>query len=156
MRDSVLIDTGAFIALLSASDALHRDAVSAYHNLSKWNRVTSNAVVAECYTFFRYQLGADAALHWLDYLDKARAGGHLRIIHADARDALFAEDLLRRFDDQVLSYTDALTLALVERHGVPRIFGFDHHLALTGVDLVPENAGDFSGSCRRRAAAPRC
>ncbi|HEV3155948.1 MAG TPA: PIN domain-containing protein [Candidatus Baltobacteraceae bacterium] len=138
MEGSLLIDTGAFIALQDSHDDLHEDAKVFYYNLSSAvRRITTQAVVSECYTFFRYRFNSAAAARWLDYLDNARNSNHLRVIYNDELDSRRAEEFLRRFDDQVLSYTDSLTLASAERHKVRAIFSFDHHLALTGLPLLP-------------------
>ena len=46
--------------------------------------------------------------------------------------------LLVRFDDQRLSYVDGHTLAILEtRPDIDAVFAFDHHLALSGLPLVP-------------------
>jgi predicted nucleic acid-binding protein len=138
VRNSLLIDTGAFIALLDADDELHAEAATFYRDLpTAVRRVTTQSVIAECYTFFRYRLGAGAAARWLDYLDEARDSGHLRLLYGDTDDGRKAEQILHQSADQALSYTDALTLAAAERYNVRAIFGFDHQLALTGLPLLP-------------------
>jgi predicted nucleic acid-binding protein len=135
---SLLIDTGAFIALLDADDALHSEAARFEKSLPPTiQRATTQAVVGECYTFLRYRHGAGMAAHWLDYLDEARATGHLLVLYTDDEEGCEAEKILRSYRDQDLSYTDALTLSIAQRNDVGAIFGFDHHLALTGVPLLP-------------------
>jgi predicted nucleic acid-binding protein len=132
------MDTGAFVALLNQDDALHEEAKKFYQTLpATVRRATTQAVVSECYTLFRYRFGTSTAYRWLDYLEKARSANHIRLLYNDERDGQRAEEFLRRFDDQALSYTDALTLAAAERYKARAIFGFDHHLALTGFPLLP-------------------
>lgn len=138
MESSLFIDTGAFIALLNADDDLHEEATAFYRSVKPaTRRTTTQAVVGECYTFFRYHVGCAAAAQWLDYLDGARGLGHLHVFYSDEDDGRRAEDILRRFSDQALSYIDSLTLAAAQRYNVRAIFGFDHHLALTGLPLLP-------------------
>lgn len=138
VQRNLLVDTGAFIALLDADDELHGAASDFYRRLPAGVPLaTTQAVIAECYTFFRYRAGSRAALRWLDYLDEARSSGHMRVLYSDADDAARAEGFLRRFADQALSYTDALTLAAARRFDMGAIFAFDHHLALTGIPLLP-------------------
>ncbi len=138
VEGSLLIDTGAFIALLDVDDDLHEEAAAFYNSLPPTTRrSTTQAIVGECYTFFRYHVGVSAAVRWLDYLDAARAAGHLRIVYSDEDDGRSAEKLLRRFADQALSYIDSLTLVAAERYGAKAIFGFDHHLGLMGKPLLP-------------------
>ena len=126
------------MALLDAEDSLHADAASFYKDLPRGlRRTTTQAIVGECYTFFRYHFGFRQAVRWLDYLGEARKSSRLAIIFSDRSDAERCEDLLRRFDDQALSYADALSLVVAERCGAGAIFGFDHHLGLTGIPLLP-------------------
>lgn len=138
MRNSIFVDTGAFVAILDPRDDLHRDAIGFYRGASdpvRW--VTTSAVVVESYAYFLSRLGRYYAEKWLDYLDEGRGSSHLRVIYTDERDGRDAENILRRFRDQDMSYTDALTLAAAARYDIRAIFGFDHHLALTGVTLLP-------------------
>jgi predicted nucleic acid-binding protein len=138
VEGSLLIDTGAFIALLDPNDNLHSEAKTFYQTLpGSVRRFITQAVVGECYTFFRYRHGASAALRWLDYLDSAQSTQHLQLMYHDEIDSLRAGQILRGFQDQALSYTDALTLAVAERYKARGIFGFDYHLALTGLPLFP-------------------
>jgi predicted nucleic acid-binding protein len=76
-------------------------------------------------------------LRFLEFLDVARAEGSVHVIYNDRSDDREAELLLRRFHDQDVSYVDALMLASAERYDIGAIFGFDHHLALTGIPLLP-------------------
>jgi len=138
MRGSLFIDTGAFVALLNPDDTLHEEAKTFYQTLpATVRRAATQAVVGECYTLLRYRFGASAAYRWLDYLDKARSANQMHLFHTDEHDGRRAEEILRRFSDQKLSYTNALTLSAAERHKARAIFGFDHHLALTGLPLLP-------------------
>jgi hypothetical protein len=138
VKGSLFIDTGAFIALLDPNDDLHLEAKTFFQTLPPAvYHLTTQAVAGECYTFFRYRHGANAAVRWLDYLDNAQTSHHLRLLYSDNIDGMRAEHILRRFQDQALSYIDALSLAAAERHKAQAIFGFDHHLGLTGLPLLP-------------------
>lgn len=134
----IFIDTGAFIAITHADDALHSEAVAFFQALPPHvSRMTTPAVIGETYTFLRYHVGQQAALSWLDVLEKALASGYLKGVDPDAETHRAARLTLRRFADQELSYTDALTLAVLESEKIECVFGFDHHLALTGRTLLP-------------------
>lgn len=135
-----MIDSGAFIALLDSDDDLHERAKRFYVGIPQSvAQLTTQAVIAECYTFFRYRVGAHAALRWLQYVDDARERRRLSVVYTGAEDGSHAERLLRRFTDQKISYVDALTLAAAARCHVRAIFGFDYHLSLGGVPLLPSS-----------------
>lgn len=134
----LFIDSGAFIALAHEGDDLHREAIEFYKTVPVYvSRVATHAVIGETYTFLRYHAWQGAALAWLDSMEKALVGGHLRVVCPDADVDRAAREVLRRFKDQELSYTDALTLAVLEMERVKFVFGFDHHLGLTGRAVLP-------------------
>ena len=137
-RSALLFDSGAFIALIDGRDERHVAATRFLRELpDNVPRVTTHAIAGETYTWLRYRRGAHAASDWLDYLDRARANRTLRIIYEDRQDGSEAEGLLRRFADQELSYVDALSLVVAQRHKLDAVFGFDHELTLTGLPLLP-------------------
>jgi predicted nucleic acid-binding protein len=132
------VDTGAFVALMEPKDQHHPRAKAFFERLPSGTRnATTQAVVAECYTFLLYRYGRASALRCLQFLNDAKEAGTFRFIYNDERDAREAESLLRRFNDQAISYVDALTLASAGRYNIGAIFGFDHQLALTGIPLLP-------------------
>jgi predicted nucleic acid-binding protein len=137
-RGSLLIDTGAFIALADARDGLHRQAAAVEARIPRsLRRVTTQAIVGETYAFLRYQVSACAARAWLDAVGASRRDRHLTVVCTDMEDGDCAETVLRRFADQALSYVDALTLAVADRYDIGAIFAFDRQLRLTGRRLVP-------------------
>lgn len=134
----LFIDSGAFIALSHEDDNLHGEAVAFYKTVPVYVlRMTTLAVIGETYTFLRYHVGQGAAVAWLDFVEKALVGGHLRVTYPDADVDRAAREVLRRFTDQELSYADALTLAVIETERVKFVFGFDHHMGLTGRVVLP-------------------
>jgi len=121
---------------MNAKNQFYEEATAFYRGLPSTIRlVTTQAVVSETYTFFR-RIHAHMALRWLDYIDTARESGHLRLLYNDENDGRQAEAILRKFDDQSISYVDALSLVTAKRYNARAIFGFDHHLALTGLPLL--------------------
>jgi predicted nucleic acid-binding protein len=137
-RRRLFVDASAFIAIADPSDRYHDEATRYLESLpASVARVTSQAVAAEAYTWLRYKRGHRVAATWLDVLDSSRAEQRLMTIYHDEVDGENAEMLLRRYRDQALSYVDALTLASAQRYNVGAIFGFDRHLALTGIPLLP-------------------
>lgn len=134
----LFVDTGAFIALASSADRLHREAVEFYRSMPPGvSRLTTAAVVGETYTFLRYRAGRVPALRWLDHIEDAIGTHHLRLVYPDEALDRATRKVLRRYADQELSYADALTLVVLEQESIDFVFGFDHHLALTGRVLVP-------------------
>ncbi|MFD1360950.1 hypothetical protein [Lentibacillus salinarum] len=54
------------------------------------------------------------------------------------RDTLeISEQLLRDFSDQCLSYVDAVSIAIMKKERISKVFGFDHHFYVMGFEVVP-------------------
>lgn len=139
----VFIDSGAFLALVDPRDAYHAEAVEFYRSLpGRSERMTSWAVVSECYTWLLYHVNGVRARRWLGDIGDAEDQGRLHVIYPDPSLDLQTRRILQRFEDQQLSYTDALTLAILQMHsGIAAIFAFDHHMALAGVPVRPGTLG---------------
>jgi len=139
-HDALFIDTGAFIALAHRDDRHHSQAAAFFSALGPGvKRLTTELVIAESYTWLRYKTGYLSAARFLDSVEGSVDEGYLHVHYPDSALDRRARQVLRRFRDQDLSYTDAVSLALLE--DLPRnvaVFGFDHHFTLIGRTLVPE------------------
>jgi len=139
-HDALFIDTGAFIALAHRDDRHHSQVAAFFSALgSGVRRLTTELVIAESYTWLRYKTGYLSAARFLDSVEGSVDEGYLHVHYPDSALDRRARQVLRRFRDQDLSYTDAVSLALLE--DLPRnvaVFGFDHHFTLIGRTLVPE------------------
>ena len=136
---AVFVDSGAYLALADRSDRNHERAVTCSRELgSGVLRMTSWGVVSETYTWLRYHASASAATAWLAGLERACHVGQTEIVLPDARlDGVCRRKLLK-FADQDLSYVDGMTLAILETlPGIDAVFGFDHHLGLVGLPVLP-------------------
>jgi len=50
---------------------------------------------------------------------------------------MHARDILLRYDDQAFSYTDAVSLAVMEHLGILEAFAFDNHFSVAGFTRLP-------------------
>lgn len=127
---SVFVDTGLFYALQNERAAEHDRATAAFEAVltgSYGTVYTSDYVYDETVTLVRSRTGA---------FDEAKAVGD-RILgrgaYPEAVEMLFVDrdvfeaalDLFERYDDHSLSFTDATTIALVERRDIDRVLSFD-------------------------------
>lgn len=136
--NTIFIDTGAWIALLSTNDQHHDAAVNFYKSLKHTiRRTTSNFIIAETYTWLRYKAGFKHAATFLSTINKAKDNESLRIILDDTHIHLSAEQLLKQYSDQKLSYVDALSIAMMKENQINLVFCFDHHFSLAGLERVP-------------------
>ncbi|MFS0647309.1 hypothetical protein [Siminovitchia sp. 179-K 8D1 HS] len=48
-----------------------------------------------------------------------------------------AEQLLKDFPDQNLSYVDAVSMAIMKTEQIQKVFGFNRHFYLLKLEIVP-------------------
>lgn len=133
MSEQVFVDSGAFIAFLDRSDALHAEVVWLFATPPKrWS--TSVLVVSETYSWLLHRLGEEAArtlrlllpeLPRLEILDTSPA-------HREAVDAKL--DALR---GTKLTYVDASSLVSLAEKKIRVVWGTDHHQGIEGARVVP-------------------
>lgn len=134
----IFVDTGAFIALLDKRDGFHEAAKAFYLSVSKRaNLVTTLLVVAETYTWLRYHGDFNLALRFLKAIEKASESGTLALIYPDAAICEKGRAVLEKYRDQKLSYTDAVSFAVIETLQIGDVFGFDTHVYVAKCSLHP-------------------
>ncbi|OAT79796.1 type II toxin-antitoxin system VapC family toxin [Desulfotomaculum copahuensis] len=139
MFTKIFIDTGGFVALADRNDIYHDRAVEFYYELApNIQRVTSLPVIGESYAWVLYHLGGVQARKWLGYVEEAEEKCLLFVIYPDKNLEKKARRIIYRFEDQSISYVDALTLAILQLHPeIDSIFSFDRHMVLAGIPILP-------------------
>src|SRR5437763_6006927 len=114
MAAEIFIDTSAWAALANRRDPHHAIAVGFYPELVRrwpvW--VTTNLVVAECYTLVRARSTYEIAMEFLSQLDVSL---RLRKVYSHTMLEVRAEDILRRYKDQDFSYVDAVSFVVMQQ-----------------------------------------
>lgn len=133
--EQVFVDTGAWLAIADRSDAHHKEAVATLLDLQGRSRfLTTNLVVAETYVLIRRNLGFGAAMKFLESIDGSPKT--TRVLSDDSLEKA-AVATLHKDSDQDFSYTDAVSFAVMKRHGIARAFSFDKHFSTVGFTLLP-------------------
>lgn len=130
----LFVDSGAWIALFSRRDRRHVDADTAFRQAvaQRIPLFTTNLVVAEVHRFVLFRAGIRPAFRAVNAMTTAAS---LRIEFTTASHHERARRWLERFDDQVISYTDATSFAVMEEAGCRTALGFDHDFELAGFSL---------------------
>ncbi|MFI5403413.1 MAG: type II toxin-antitoxin system VapC family toxin [Planctomycetota bacterium] len=129
----VFIDSGAFIAELDRSDALHEDVHALFAGPTpRWS--TSILVVSETYGWLLHRMGEQAARVFRTYLTELRG---LDLLPADAKHHMSVAGKLERLRGTKLTYVDASSLVWLKAKGIRTVWGTDHHLGLEGATVVP-------------------
>lgn len=134
---AVLVDTSAVLALLNRDDRHHQAADTFFgQNRGAYVWIALNATSHEAFTRSRYDSGSvAAALERYDFLRQQP----LKLIEFTSDDEAAARKTLAKYEDQVLSYHDALCAAVMLRLGLFKVFSFDHHFWVLGFEVLPGN-----------------
>lgn len=131
----IFIDTGAFLARYLERDQYHERALEGWRRLQRHRLVTTSHVLDEVFTLLGRRAGnAFAAERARRFL----TSDVLRLVRPELDDELSAVTLFEGFADQGISFTDALSFAVMRRLSIERAFSFDHHFVLAGFELWPE------------------
>jgi predicted nucleic acid-binding protein len=136
VNTELFVDASAWIALADADDQNYSAAAKIYPNLLKNHRrlVTTNLVVAEAYILIRRELGHEAGM---TFLSRTKASPRIEKVYADAELETQAEMILGRYQDQLFSYADAVSFALMRERGIEEAFAFDKQFVVAGFTLLP-------------------
>ena len=138
--DRVFVDSSAWFAVASASDGRHaqadallRDAVARQIRL-----VTTNLVLAEIHRLALVRMGIQPAVALLDRIEASRL---VTIVHAGAEHHRAARRWLAKLPDQRISYTDAVSFAVMEGTRCGVALTFDRHFAIAGFRMWWRDGG---------------
>jgi len=130
---SVYLDTGIFVAFLSRQDRWHTQAVALFGEPPRrW--YTSSFVVAETYSFLLHRAGEETARGFLEMKDQLTG---LVCLVPDADHEEKVRKVLGRLRGSKLTYVDASSLVFLEQTKIRRVWSTDHHLGLTGAEVLP-------------------
>lgn len=127
---SIFVDTGVFYAHHDTDAMRHEAAVEGLERLFDGEfgvAYTSDYVVDEAITLTRRRMGTfdDASIIADRILGTGEYTSFVECLYVDSDDLSAGLDAFRRYDDQELSFTDAVTVALCERRGIDAVLSFD-------------------------------
>lgn len=122
VKQGVLWDSSAILALLDANDADHERAVQVAGQIASERRPSfvTNYIEVEAHALLLRKLGRMLAREWL-------LTGGLPVVRALPADENRAREIIARHSDKNWSLCDAISFAVIEARGVHRAFTFDHH-----------------------------
>ena len=136
MTEAVFLDSGIFIAFLNRHDQWHAQA-KALFSLARPRWSTSYLVIGEAYSWFLHRHGEEAARSFRVLVDKLDG---LKIHEATADHHRQVVRMLDRLRGAKVSYVDASSLCLLERHKIRKVWSTDFHLSLTGTEVAPRRS----------------
>jgi predicted nucleic acid-binding protein len=136
MNKPIFVDTSAWIAIINPRDKYHVAAKEFYSEaLTRKRRLLiSNLIVSETHTNLLWKLGHHKAISFLNIIEQASS---VQCVWSTRELESQARDILRRYDDQDFSYTDAVSFALMQQRELLEAFAFDHHFSVVGFVQLP-------------------
>jgi len=134
----ILVDTGAWVALIDKRDGLHGTAASFYHKmLTDYARVvTTNLVLAETFALIRRRCGLRDALKLFTIVESSNRA--LKICSDDDLERQ-AVNWLARYADQDFTLVDSVSFALMQSSFIiTDAFAFDAHFQVAGFTRRPD------------------
>jgi predicted nucleic acid-binding protein len=127
----VFVDSGPWIALASRRDGRHADADRLFRAAigRRIPLVTTDLVVAEAHRLLLFRAGGAAARAFLERIDRSPS---LRLEFVTAARHARAREWLAKLDDQVITYTDAVSFAVVEATRCSAVLTFDGDFVVAG------------------------
>ena len=127
----MFVDSGVWIAFFSLRDGRHRDADTMVRAAAsrRLPLLTTNLVLAEVHRWLLFHAGvapAAAALASIDATSLARVEWTTAAHHGAAR------DWLAKLSDQRITYTDAVSFAVMTAAGCAAVMTFDHDFVIAG------------------------
>ena len=133
MREATFLDSGIFIAFLNARDQWHEQAVALFGRIMpRWS--TSYLVISEAYSWFLHRYGEEAARTFAKLIDNL---DDLKIFEITRDHHPHVKRMLGRMRGSKLTYVDASSLCFMEKHKIRTVWSTDHHLGLTGAEVLP-------------------
>ena len=127
----IFVDTGAFLGRYLANDQHHQEAQSLWQKLHQQRMpcVSSNFVLDETITLLARRSSYRFAA------EKARtiyASATFQILRPDAKDERTAVELMIKFADQGVRFTDCVSFVLMREASLEQVFTFDGHFERAG------------------------
>lgn len=123
----VFIDSGAFIAYFLKQEAFHEDVVKRYnfYTRAKAQFFTSNYILDELLTWFSSRQPKYFTEKLTVYLQGMIGNDELRVIFIDSLIHKKSQDILLKFYEHKISFTDATTYVLYKDFSLDEIFTLD-------------------------------
>lgn len=133
----LFVDSGGWFALLSRRDQHHAEAERSVREAVR-RRVpllTTNLVLAEVHRLTLFRFGARPAWRALERIE---ASPRVSIRFASHEDHAAARRWLERLAPHPVTYTDAVSFAVMEATGCRHVLGFDSDFEVAGFALWRE------------------
>lgn len=137
--NAIFVDTWAWYALLDTADSDHLVAQLANEELvnAGYAFVTTNFVVDETLTLIRYHLDHATAVRFWNLLQELIESRLVTYVHVAAEQEAAAWAIFEKYNDQLFSFTDCMSFAVMQSMQLIEAFTGDQHFRIMGFLLKP-------------------
>lgn len=137
--DKIFIDSSAWIAFAVGAEPRHKEILRSVEEALKASAglFTSNDVVDETLTRLVTTVGFHKTKLFYTHLGLHIKKGYVRQLWVDEVLQGQAWEVLEKFSDHKLSFTDATSIAIMKRYAIPKILTLDSDFAKIGVPVLP-------------------
>jgi uncharacterized protein len=129
----IFIDTGPFIAKYLKRDQYHATARKIWNSIKEKSLFVSNFVLDELLTYTGRITGNRFISEKIRLIYTSQT---FQILRPTPEDELSALDFFEKYSDQLISYTDCISFALMKKNGIQQVFSFDHHFSIAGFEII--------------------
>ena len=131
----VFFDTGALIAIFVEGDAWHNKCVEKYREYKKEHSLffVNLFVLSEFYTRILYDYGKGSLKILINKIIKLQEEDKLRVFQIDAGIFKSSEEMMVKFSEHKLSFTDASIYVSVKTFKLDEIFTLDSGFKKVGL-----------------------
>lgn len=123
----VLIDTSAFMALILKEETYHNKVAAQYkaYKQARAQLITSAYILDELFTRCLYRAGSHGGKLAINLIREIVTSDELTVLEVDSQIFKEAEDILLKFSDHKISFTDATSYVLYKDFSIDEIFTLD-------------------------------
>jgi len=129
----VYVDTSGWYALVDDNDPGHIP-VREWFEENETPLITSDYIFDETITLIRTSLGHQEAVKFGDRLKKSKVVQLISVTRGDKEEAW---EIFKNYDDQILSFTDCVSFAQMERLDIRAALALDDDFKIMDYTVVP-------------------
>ena len=131
MPERLFVDSGPWIALISARDGRHAEADRLFRSAlaQRLSLITTDLVVAESHRLLLFRAGAAVAGAFLDRMDRSPT---LRFEFTTTERHARAREWLTKLHGHAITYADAVSFAVIEAMRSTAVLTFDDDFTIAG------------------------
>lgn len=134
----IIVDTSAWIYLFDNKSTGTSKKAKQFYSLNRDTLAVTDLIIEETHKWLVHH--AFPPISAMQLLSKFVSQEFAQIISIEDSDRIEASKIVEKYLDQQISFTDAITVALMKRLRIKKVFSFDRHFDLfRGIERLPDS-----------------